>query len=318
MLHPSSPSSSSQSPSSTTNTNTIHQAPSQPPALAPPPPALPPSTPQYLSHHPLHHYPLHIPPPSNPSASAGPGTNQGLSATPTLTSNQVNSSPRAQRRYTGRATCDCPNCQEAERLGPAGLHLRRRNIHSCHIPGCGKVTAKFKLPSCPGFEATLLGRALSKLRFFHLPHSGVREDVTSEGPPPVAHWGKTFRLQLVVLREEVHPVGRAPEAPQDAHWREKVSTDANYISFIIDTLRIIKPKGAQMSAKCPQRVGKMSCSCLPNVLFACPVCNKRFMRSDHLAKHVKTHAAGGEGGEDDEEVSIPKQYTTLLITMATG
>lgn len=28
--------------------------------------------------------------------------------------------------------------------------------------------------------------------------------------------------------------------------------------------------------------------------FACPVCNKRFMRSDHLAKHVKTH--NGTGG----------------------
>jgi transcription factor Sp8 len=51
-------------------------------------------------------------------------------------------SPRSQRRYTGRATCDCPNCQEAERLGPAGHHLRKRNIHSCHIPGCGKVYGK--------------------------------------------------------------------------------------------------------------------------------------------------------------------------------
>lgn len=52
------------------------------------------------------------------------------------------SSPRSQRRYTGRATCDCPDCQEAERLGPAGAHLRRKNIHSCHIPGCGKVYGK--------------------------------------------------------------------------------------------------------------------------------------------------------------------------------
>ena len=45
---------------------------------------------------------------------------------------------RTSRRYTGRATCDCPNCQEADRLGPAGIHLKKRNIHSCHIPGCGK------------------------------------------------------------------------------------------------------------------------------------------------------------------------------------
>lgn len=44
-------------------------------------------------------------------------------------------SPR--RGYTGRSTCDCPNCQEAERLGPIPPNMRR-NIHSCHIPGCGK------------------------------------------------------------------------------------------------------------------------------------------------------------------------------------
>lgn len=51
-------------------------------------------------------------------------------------------SPRSQRRYSGRATCDCPNCAEAERLGPAGAHLRKKNVHSCHIPGCGKVYGK--------------------------------------------------------------------------------------------------------------------------------------------------------------------------------
>ncbi|CAL1543826.1 unnamed protein product, partial [Lymnaea stagnalis] len=51
-------------------------------------------------------------------------------------------STRTQRRYTGRSNCDCPNCQEADRLGPAGEHLRKRNIHSCHIPGCGKVYNK--------------------------------------------------------------------------------------------------------------------------------------------------------------------------------
>ncbi|XP_062846878.1 transcription factor Sp8a [Trichomycterus rosablanca] len=52
-------------------------------------------------------------------------------------------SPRSSaRRYAGRATCDCPNCQEAERLGPAGASLRRKGLHSCHIPGCGKVYGK--------------------------------------------------------------------------------------------------------------------------------------------------------------------------------
>ncbi|KAK3083317.1 hypothetical protein FSP39_019301 [Pinctada imbricata] len=56
-----------------------------------------------------------------------------LSTTPTS---------KSQRRLTGRATCDCPNCQEAERLGPAAAHLRKKAVHSCHIPGCGKVYGK--------------------------------------------------------------------------------------------------------------------------------------------------------------------------------
>ena len=71
------------------------------------------------------------------SAASAASAAAAATATPTLPS-----SPRSQRRYTGRATCDCPNCQEAERLGPAGNHLRKRNIHSCHIPGCGKVYGK--------------------------------------------------------------------------------------------------------------------------------------------------------------------------------
>ena len=51
-------------------------------------------------------------------------------------------SPKSSKRYSGRATCACPNCHEAERLGPAGAHLIKKNVHSCHIPGCGKVYGK--------------------------------------------------------------------------------------------------------------------------------------------------------------------------------
>ncbi|KAI2660371.1 Transcription factor Sp9 [Labeo rohita] len=57
-------------------------------------------------------------------------------------SSGIGTSSRSSRRYSGRATCDCPNCQEAERLGPAGASLRRKGLHSCHIPGCGKVYGK--------------------------------------------------------------------------------------------------------------------------------------------------------------------------------
>jgi transcription factor Sp8 len=68
------------------------------------------------------------------SSTTSPPATTATNTTPTTT--------RANRRYAGRATCDCPNCQEAERLGPAGVHLRKKNIHSCHIPGCGKVYGK--------------------------------------------------------------------------------------------------------------------------------------------------------------------------------
>ncbi|KAG9276081.1 transcription factor Sp8 [Astyanax mexicanus] len=63
---------------------------------------------------------------------------------PPSSSSSSSSSPRSSaRRYAGRATCDCPNCQEAERLGPAGAaSMRRKGLHSCHIPGCGKVYGK--------------------------------------------------------------------------------------------------------------------------------------------------------------------------------
>ncbi|KAM9321295.1 transcription factor Sp7 [Gastrophryne carolinensis] len=43
---------------------------------------------------------------------------------------------------SGRPTCDCPNCQELERLGASAASLKRKPVHSCHIPGCGKVYGK--------------------------------------------------------------------------------------------------------------------------------------------------------------------------------
>ena len=54
----------------------------------------------------------------------------------------MNGRTSASKRYPSRSNCACPNCAEADRLGPAGEHLRKRNIHSCHIPGCGKVYNK--------------------------------------------------------------------------------------------------------------------------------------------------------------------------------
>ncbi|XP_041259530.1 LOW QUALITY PROTEIN: transcription factor Sp9 [Onychostruthus taczanowskii] len=53
--------------------------------------------------------------------------------------------------------------------------------------------------------------------------------------------------------------------------------------------------------------------------FACPVCNKRFMRSDHLSKHIKTHNGGGggkKGSDSDTDASnleTPRSESPDLI-----
>ncbi|KAM3596166.1 uncharacterized protein V6R79_009668 [Siganus canaliculatus] len=75
-----------------------------------------------------------------------PYTETQTTGTPSLSGSPVVSLPTtsrsSSRRYSGRATCDCPNCQEAESLGQGGASPRRRGLHSCHIPGCGKVYGK--------------------------------------------------------------------------------------------------------------------------------------------------------------------------------
>ena len=43
--------------------------------------------------------------------------------------------------FVYRSNCNCPNCQEADRLGPAGTAFKPK-VHNCHIPGCGKVYNK--------------------------------------------------------------------------------------------------------------------------------------------------------------------------------
>ncbi|XP_010887452.1 transcription factor Sp6 [Esox lucius] len=54
--------------------------------------------------------------------------------------------PKPQRRSTsrgsGQAVCRCPNCVHAEQLGQGADDGRRKHMHNCHIPGCGKAYAK--------------------------------------------------------------------------------------------------------------------------------------------------------------------------------
>ena len=103
-----------------------------------------------------HEFRLLYPPPSSvsqstssfPSHTPSPPSAQATTSSPTTTNNS-NSSPKnpisnhltrtGKQPKASRAQCDCPNCREADRLGfVAGANLRKRNIHSCHIPGCGK------------------------------------------------------------------------------------------------------------------------------------------------------------------------------------
>jgi len=59
----------------------------------------------------------------------------GLVLPPTLTSD-----PRSQE-VTPRSQvtcCDCPDCRQANVLGL----MHARNVHSCHVAGCGKVYTK--------------------------------------------------------------------------------------------------------------------------------------------------------------------------------
>ncbi|CAH8588006.1 unnamed protein product [Schistosoma rodhaini] len=64
----------------------------------------------------------------------------------TLNSNNNNDNSNTIKRYVGRPTCDCPNCQELDNLNLTNPNiaseLRRKNLHNCHVPGCGKVYNK--------------------------------------------------------------------------------------------------------------------------------------------------------------------------------
>ncbi|KAL3320298.1 Histone-lysine N-methyltransferase prdm9 [Cichlidogyrus casuarinus] len=50
------------------------------------------------------------------------------------------------KKYSSKATCDCPNCKEADLVAISNpmmaMEMRRTNNHSCHVPGCGKVYNK--------------------------------------------------------------------------------------------------------------------------------------------------------------------------------
>lgn len=50
----------------------------------------------------------------------------------------------------------------------------------------------------------------------------VREDVPSEGPSSLARGRAPVLVPVALLREKLHPIGRAPAPPADSHGRETV------------------------------------------------------------------------------------------------
>jgi len=58
---------------------------------------------------------------------------------PDLTSDLIQRSRRPQVAARSQvAVCDCPDCRQADMFGLQ----HRRNVHSCHVAGCGKVYSK--------------------------------------------------------------------------------------------------------------------------------------------------------------------------------
>uniref|UniRef100_W5N8F2 Transcription factor Sp6 n=1 Tax=Lepisosteus oculatus TaxID=7918 RepID=W5N8F2_LEPOC len=95
--------------------------------------------------------PSHLGPPSphlfsqdgfKPMETAGQEQQQHPLDEPMESSSRPKSQRRSAPRGSGQAVCRCPNCVDAERLGPCGDGSKKKHLHNCHIPGCGKAYAK--------------------------------------------------------------------------------------------------------------------------------------------------------------------------------
>eukprot|EP00076_Gallus_gallus_P031061 XP_015155815.2 transcription factor Sp7 [Gallus gallus] len=83
-----------------------------------------------------------------------------------------------------------------------------------------------------------------------LPHpglrEGVRQSVAPEGAPPLAHRGAAVRLQLALLREALHPLGRAGAPRAHPHPREEI-----HVRAVQQTLHPLRPP--QQTPEDPRR-----------------------------------------------------------------
>ncbi|KAF8365591.1 sptf-1 [Pristionchus pacificus] len=52
------------------------------------------------------------------------------------------SRPTTSRSTVSRSNCECPNCIETQRVGASNMPVKKRGVHNCFVPGCGKVYNK--------------------------------------------------------------------------------------------------------------------------------------------------------------------------------
>ncbi|TRZ08444.1 hypothetical protein HGM15179_018658 [Zosterops borbonicus] len=107
-----------------------HQLCAPPTHLLPPPPA------------PQHHHHHHLLAAEGVKSLEGPPEPRGSEVVAENNAGRTKGTRRAVPRGGGQTACRCPNCQEAERGGPCPEGAKRKHLHNCHIPGCGKAYAK--------------------------------------------------------------------------------------------------------------------------------------------------------------------------------
>lgn len=110
----------------------------------------------------------------------------------------------------------------------------------------------------------------------HLPHSRLWKDLSKDFPVagacPTAHGRETLCVQLGLLRKTIHTQWRAATTRQDTH---------GYASF-----KYTHALNTSVMHHCFNSPFHLFSG---DKRFECNKCQKRFMRSDHLTKHYKTH-----------------------------
>ena len=83
--------------------------------------------------------------PNQAKNTVSPNTSSSVDSSETATpASLLKPNGRKSSRASARTTCECPNCVELDRTEPNATPatIKKRTVHSCHIPGCGKIYNK--------------------------------------------------------------------------------------------------------------------------------------------------------------------------------